>query len=204
MSVVLSPDNVERIVRALQRVEGWPVNDPAVPPHNTRSSTDWTALFQVTSLTQTNGWYPGNWQTFDPDTLVKAAGGPEAGWIRGPNNETLELNKYYVARLMGTLQADGKAAWMTESAGMSGSGITVEYDDASLVINPCNIVELHKADFVLTNPSTATALITTNGFTGTVGPFYKYTCTSGNLTQFSSTGFSCTDGLVQGNIGAYS
>ncbi len=41
------------------------------------------------------------------------------------------------------------------------------------------------------------------GFTGTVGPFYKYACVGSTLTQYTSTGFVTTNGLVQGNIASY-
>jgi hypothetical protein len=41
------------------------------------------------------------------------------------------------------------------------------------------------------------------GFTGTVGDFYKYACVNGSLTQYTSTGFTVAGGLVQGDIAAY-
>lgn len=36
-----------------------------------------------------------------------------------------------------------------------------------------------------------------------VGPFYKYVCVSGTLTQYASVGFECVAGLVQGDVAPY-
>ncbi len=76
------------------------------------------------------------------------------------------------------------------------------YEGATLKTSDTKKLAFDATDFNVTG-SSGDATVNTEGYTGTVGPFYKYACVSGSLTQYTSTGFPTTDGLVKGNIAPY-
>lgn len=62
-----------------------------------------------------------------------------------------------------------------------------------------------QTDFNIAIGATAgSAIIETDGFTGTVGPFYRYQCINEELRELTSVGFPTIHGLVKDNIATYS
>lgn len=68
-----------------------------------------------------------------------------------------------------------------------------------------HVAAVTDADFDVTEePAPAGRVrVKTNGFTGTVGPFYRSVCLSGQLITTTSPGFPVVRGLVKDNIASY-
>ena len=112
-------ESAERVLQATRDYEGDIGNTPISSLRGTRQPTtsSWLVVLKVTSLTLTSTYYPCQWQDYNVDARTFADGGTEAGWVKGPNNEALRLNKFYIGRLQGVLTADSKLVFLTAGAG---------------------------------------------------------------------------------------
>lgn len=126
-SVSWQPEDVERVARAVQRVESWPQLDaPQTGSGSTSGSFIPVVRVKVTSSTPTSGLYPCNYQSWAPDTQTwsDTPSGTNQ-WAQGFNGESLVSGTYYFGQISGVQQSDGKDIIQVVVGG-GGSGPTID------------------------------------------------------------------------------
>lgn len=139
---------------------------------------------------------------YDATLMVENADGSLSAtgasiWLRDCNNPgKLRANEVYHCHQTGN--TSGRDVYTCDDF-----NLTVRYSDSTSETHRVQFLSFQIQDFILSSGGARTKEASTRGYTGTVGPYYKYACVGGVLTQYTCNGFGSRRGLVQSNLETY-